>query len=182
MRLVSLPLCLAALLLLPPAAHAQQQIGYIDSQYILEQTPEYASVEQQMDRLARQWEQEIREAEAAVDERVQEYQARELLYTDEERSEKQEAIAQARQEAEALRTRYFGPEGQLYEQQQQLMRPIQERVLAAVETVAEAEGYDYVLDKSGELLIMFARDEHDLNTAVLRELGIDVDVDQTGSR
>lgn len=185
MRAVSFRSCCAALLtllFLPEAVHAQQKIGYIDSQYILEQTPEYATVEQQMDRLVAQWEEEIRAEQAAVDELVQEFQARELLYTDEERREKREAIAQARQAVEALRTKYFGPEGQLYTRQQQLMRPIQERVLTAVEEVAQAEGYDYVLDKSGELLLMFAREEYDLNEAVLRELGIDVDASRIGSR
>ncbi|PSQ87398.1 MAG: hypothetical protein BRD43_06050, partial [Bacteroidetes bacterium QS_4_64_154] len=50
--------------------------------------------------------------------------------------------------------------------------PIQERVLSATEEVATQEGYDYVFDKSKKVLFMYARDEHNLNDSVLRELGI----------
>lgn len=164
-------LCVGALVY---PAQAQQKIGYIDSDYILNQTPEYATVQQQIGRLEEQWRQEIKNKQAEVQELRREFEARELLYTEEERKRKQEEIQQAQQEVEQLRQRYFGPDGQLYQRQQELMRPIQERILTAVEEVATAEGYDYVFDKSGEFLFMFARDQYDLSDAVLRELGIDV--------
>ena len=166
---------LAALLYLAPRAHAQQQIGYVDSDYLLEQIPEAAAVEQRVDRLAADWEAEIAEKEAAAQELEQEFQARELLYTEEERQARRAEVEEARAEVQALRQRYFGPEGQLFERRQQLLRPIQERVLAAVEAVAQNEGYDYVLDKSSAFVLMYARDAYDLNAAVLQELGIVVD-------
>lgn len=173
-----LVVCVAALLglgALVSPAHAQQKIGYIDSEYILNQTPEYANVQQKLDQLEQQWRQEIQKKQQQVQELRREFEARELLYTEEERKNKQEEIRTAEKEVEQLRQRYFGPEGQLYQRQQELMRPIQERVLTAVEEVATAEGYDYVFDKSGEFLFMFARDQYDLSDDVLRELGIDVD-------
>lgn len=157
------------------SAQAQQKIGYIDSAYILDQMPEYATVQQKLDQLDQQWRREVEEKQKRVEELQQEYQARELLYTKEERQRQREAIEQARREVEQLRERYFGPEGELYSRQQELMRPIQERVLEAVEEVATAEGYDYVFDKSGDFLFMFAREQYDLSGQVLRELGIDVD-------
>jgi len=158
-----------------PAATAQQKIGYIDSEYILSQLPEYATVQQKLDRLEGQWRSEIEAARAEVDTLQEEFQARELLYTDQERARKREAIQQAKEQVQTLRQRYFGPDGELYTRQKELMRPIQERVLAAVEEVATGEGYDYVFDKSGDYLFMFARDQYDLSDAVLRELGINVD-------
>ena len=169
---------LAALLYLVPRAHAQQQIGYVDSDYLLEQIPEAAAAEQRVDRLAADWEAEIAEQEAAAEALEQEFQARELLYTDEERETRRAAVEEARAEVQALRQRYFGPEGQLFEQRQQLLRPIQERVLTAVETVAQNEGYDYVLDKSSAFVLMYARDAYDLNEEVLQELGIDIDASE----
>lgn len=159
-------------------ATAQQRIGYIDSEYILNQTPEYATVQQKLDRLEEQWRQEIETKRDEVETLREEFQARELLYTDEERQEKRQAIEQARREIEQLRARYFGPDGELYARQKELMRPIQERVLAAVEQVATSQGYDFVFDKSGDYLFMFARDEYDLSDDVLRELGIDVNNQQ----
>ncbi len=157
------------------AAQAQQTVGYVDTEHILAQMPEYADVQQKLDRLAQQWQAELETQQQVVDALMQEFQARELLYTDAERAERQQAIRQARDEQARLRERYFGPEGQLYAEQQRLMRPVQARVLTAVEQVARAEGYDYVFDKSSDLLFMFAREQYDLSRAVLEELGIDVE-------
>jgi len=165
-----------------PTAQAQQKIGYIDSEYILNELPEYATVQQKLDRLEEQWRADIDEARARVDTLQEEFQARELLYTDEERQAKREAIQEARERVQQLRQRYFGPDGELYSRQKELMRPIQERVLTAVEEVATAEGYDYVFDKSGDFLFMFARDQYDVSDAVLRELGITLDRQDRGEQ
>jgi outer membrane protein len=74
-----------------------------------------------------------------------------------------------------LRVKYFGPEGDIFLQQEQLMRPVQEKILQAINDVATSEGYDYVFDAAGEFLFMFKRDQYDLSDTVLRELGIDVE-------
>lgn len=155
-------------------AHAQE-IGYVDSEYVLNQMPEYATVQQKLDKLEQQWRSEIQQKEQEVQKLEQEFQARELLYTEEERKQKRKAIQRTRREIEQLRQRYFGPEGQLYSRQKDLMRPLQERILEAAENVATDEGYDYVVDKKGEALFLYAKKEHDLSDQVLRELGITVD-------
>lgn len=162
-------------LAMPALAYAQQRMGYVDSEYILSQTPEYATVQQQLDRMAQEWQSEVEERSAEVEELFREYQARELLYTNEERQRKREEIVQREEEIERLRMQYFGPEGDLFQQQEQLMRPIQEKILVAIEEVAERENYDYVFDKGGDYLFMFAREQFDLSRDVLIELGIDVE-------
>ena len=157
---------------------AQQKIGYVDTEYVLKNMPEYTTVQQKLDKLEQQWKQEIQKKRKEVQKLEQEFEARELLYTEQERTQKQEAIEQARTEVEQLRQQYFGPNGQLYSRQQELMRPIQERVLEATESVATDGGYDYVVDKKGETLFLYAKDEHDLSDRVLRELGINVETDE----
>lgn len=156
-------------------ALAQQNIAYIDSDFILEQTPEYQTIQQQLDRIAEEWQSELDERRQELDEQFREYQARELLYTNEERQSRRQEIVRSEEELEQLRVRYFGPEGEIFAEQERLMRPLQERILEAVEHVANAEGYDYVFDKSGEFLFMFARPQYDVSTLVLEELGIDTD-------
>lgn len=153
-------------------AHAQQKIGYVDSQRIMEQLPEYATVQQKLEKLETQWRDEIQKKREQVQQLQEEYRAWELLYTEEERAKKRKAIDRAQREVEQLRQKYFGPEGRLYTQQKELMRPIQERVLNAAEEVATTEGYDFVLDKAGKVLFMYAREEHNLTQSVLQELGI----------
>ncbi len=157
------------------SAQAQQKIGYVDSEYILGRTPEYTTIQQQLDRMAQDWQQELENRQEEVDEMFREYQARELLYTNEERQRKRQDIIRAEDEVERLRMQYFGPDGDLFSQQERLMRPIQERVLAAIEEVATREGYDYVFDKGGDFLFMFAKEQFDLSDEVLSELGIEVE-------
>ncbi len=165
-----------------PETAAQQRIGYVDSEFILSNTPEYATVQQQLDRMAQEWQSELDERRAEVDDMFREYQARELLYTNEERQRKREEILQAEDEVERLRMQYFGPDGELFQQQERLMRPIQEKILAAIEEVAVREGYDYVFDKGGDFLFMYAREQYDLSEEVLSELGIDLDTSASGAR
>ncbi len=164
----------AAMLSVAPV-YAQQKVGYVDSEYILEQLPEYATVQQQIDRTAQEWQQEIEEQRDEVDELFREYQARELLYTNEERQRQRDEIIQAEEEIERLRMQYFGPEGRLFQEQERLVRPVQESVLEAIEAVAIRDGYDYVFDKGGDYIFMYARDQLDLSDDVLEELGIDTD-------
>ena len=166
---------MAGLLLLTVAeAQAQQKLGYVDSDYILSRTPEYVSIQQQLDRTAEEWNREIDELSQQIDEMFRDYQARELLYTQEERQRKRQEIITAEEDLERKRAQYFGPDGEIFSQQEQLMRPIQERILTAIEAVAEQEGFDYVFDKSGDFLFLYARDNWNLSDNVLEELGIDV--------
>ena len=158
------------------APAAAQEVAYIDSEQILQQLPQYATVQQRLDRLTEQWEREVAAQKARVDTLREEFRAREPLYPEDERQRRRQEIEAAQQRVQQLRQRYFGPEeGRLYQRQQELMQPIQERVLAVVEEIAQAEGYDYVLDKGGPALFMYANEEHDLTADVLEELGIDID-------
>ena len=161
-------------------AAGQQRIAFINSDDVLNRIPEYQTVQQQVDRMAAEWETEIEAKRREVDQMFQEYQARELLYTSEERKNKREEIVRAEEEVERLRMQYFGPEGELFTEQDKLIRPLQERILAAVEEVATSEGYDYVFDRTGDFLFLFAREQHDLSDKVLQELGIDTEGSQTG--
>ena len=163
------------LLVLPAATWAQQKIAYIDAQYIYGRYPEFATAQQKLDRMAQEWQQELEKKQQEVDELFQEYQARELLYTQEERQRKRQEIMDGETQVERLRNQYFGPDGDLFKQQEQLLKPIQEKVLTAIEEIAQAEGYDYVFDKSGDFIFLYAREQFDLSNQVLEELGIEID-------
>lgn len=168
--------------LLVPASRAQQRLAYVDSDLIMSRIPDYATVQQQLDRIAQEWQQELEQKRREVDELFREYQTRELLYTNEERQRKREEIMRADDELERLRVEYFGPEGELFRQQERLVRPIQERVLAAIDDVATREGYDFVFDRAGDFLFLYAREQYDLSDEVLQTLGIDVDTQVRSSQ
>lgn len=169
-----LTLLLLLCALWPTAASAQHKIAFVDSEFIYKNYPEFATAQQNLDRMANGWESELEERQADLGELFKEYQARELLYTIDERQRKQQEIITVEEDIERLRMQYFGPEGELFRQQQQVLRPIQEKVLEAIEEVSVSEGYDYVFDRSGGTFVfLFANDRLDISELVLEELGID---------
>nr|BCX00902.1 MAG: membrane protein [Bacteroidota bacterium] len=169
MRCVGL---LAILGLWALSANAQQKIGYIDSEQILNRLPEYQDAQQRLERLAQQWQQQLEAMQREIDQLFRDYQAREVLYTEEMRRQKQQEILNKERALEQFREQKFGPQGELFQQQTQLIRPIQERVLQALRQVAEEQGYDFVFDRSGSLLFLYARPQYDLTDRVLEKLGI----------
>lgn len=178
MSRLSLPLVIAFFVVAGVrTSYGQQQLGYVDSEMILSRLPEYTSIQQNLDRLTGEWQSELDEQRSEVDRMFEEYQARELLYTNDERKRRREAILQAEEEVERLRIQYFGPQGELFKEQQELLAPLQERILEAVEIVAERGAYDFVFDRSGDFLFLFVRAEHNLTDQVLEELGIETERD-----
>lgn len=168
-----LSLVLSLLAVAAPAS-AQQKIGYIDSDRILSQMPEFQSAQQALDRQTQQWQAEVDAAAREAEELADAFAAREILFTDEERERQLAAVEAKRDERDALRTRYFGPQGELFREQQTQLRPAQERLLAAVEAVSEAQDYDYVFDRAGDYVFLYTRPRFDLTDDVLEELGIGV--------
>ena len=163
----------AVLALAATAASAQQRIGYIDSDVILEEMPEYQSAQQRLDGLIQEWQAELDRLGTELADLEREYEARALLFTDEERVRREQEIQAARQAVSAYRTQQFGPQGALFREQEQALRPVQQRILEAVEEVADRAGYDYVFDRSGDYVFLFASPQHNLTVRVMEELGLD---------
>lgn len=171
----------ALLFALAPEALAQQQIAHVDSEAVLSRLPEFQSAQQEVERLTAQYQSEVDDLVREAEQLEQDFELQGLLFTEQERETKQAAIRAKRQEADALRRRYFGPQGELVRGQQQTLRPIQERVLDAVETVADENGYDYVIDRSGGVVLLYAKPQHDLTERVLDELGVNTATSGGGS-
>ncbi len=170
MRLI---LGLIALAFVAAPTSAQQKLGFVDSDQILSLLPEYQTARDQVNRLAGQWQAELDGMAQEIVDLEQEFDARELLYTPEDRERKLSEISTRRTEMGQFRRRHFGPEGELFRQEQQAMRPIQERVLEAVEVIAEEGDYDFVFDRTGDLIFLFAKDVHNVTELVLDELDVD---------
>jgi len=73
-----------------------------------------------------------------------------------------------------FRNQYFGQNGELFKKQNELMKPVQDRIFKAVQEVAKEEGYDYVFDKSGDILLMYANEKYDLTQKIFIKLKVSV--------
>jgi len=175
MRAIRNLFLLSLIMVLASEVMAQdQKIGFFESDYILEQIPEYDGIEQQLDLLSSQWRQEIDQLENEIEELEEDYEAKEILYTDEIRNQRRQEISQKRQAKERYIDQKFGPEGEYFSRQKALLEPIQRQLFTAVRTVAEREGIDFVFDRSGDIYLVYANNEYDLNDEILEELGIEL--------
>ncbi len=155
-----------------------QRIAFIDSDYILSRIPEYDGVEQRLQQLSETWRDEISDMEREIDRLKTDFEAREILFTPEIRQERQQEIDNKIRERERYIDSRFGPNGDFFRQQRELLEPIQRRVAEAVEVVAERDGLDFVIDRSGDYVFFFARRQWNVSDEVLLELGIQVDETQ----
>ncbi len=156
---------------------AQQEIGYIDSDFIMEEIPEYTGIRQRLETIAQNWREEIDEMQVEIEQMKQDFEAREILFTPDVRRQRQQEIDQKVREREQYINQRFGPDGDYFRQQEELLEPLQQRILEAVVRVAEREGYDHVYDRAGDYLFLYSRRRHDISRDVLDELGIFVEDD-----
>jgi len=174
-KYITLAIASLALLLCVNTAGAQEQkIGYFDSDFILSNLPEYNGLEQQLQLIASQWRSELDQMQAELEELQKDFEAKEILYTPEIRKQKQEEIQQKRQEIQLFRDQKFGPNGDYFKRQEELLKPIQRQVFEAVRNVAVRNGYDFVFDRAGDIRLVYARNEWSIDEEVLIELGIDI--------
>jgi len=150
-----------------------QKIGYIDSDEIIEQMPEYTGIEQRLNLLSESWRDEIRQMDREIDRREEEFAAREILYTDEVREQQMQEIEQLIEERERFREEKFGPDGEYFQRQKELLEPIQRQVFDAVNRVANREGFDFVFDRAQDVRFLFAKSEWNITDEVMIELGVE---------
>ena len=149
-------------------------IGFYESDKVLTHIPEYEGIQQQLNVLSEGWQEEIRELEQEIQAMQEDFEAKEILYTEEIRNQRRQEIDQKIKQKDALLAQRFGPEGEYFSRQRELLEPIQRQVFTAVKTVAERKNLDFVFDRSGDIYMVYARNEWDITNDILLELGIEV--------
>ena len=153
------------------SAQQNQRIAYVDSDYILENIPEYGDAQEEINQLSKKWEKEITALFQEAQELDREYQAESVLLSEDQKRKKKEAIAAKRQEAENLRMQYYGPEGELFTKRTELIQPIQEKVYNAINQVALTKNYAFVFDKAAGTSMLYCNEKNDISDEVLDEIG-----------
>ena len=148
-----------------------QRFGYIESDYIMKQLPEYEKVSQEMDRLTSEWNQEIIIKKRALDSLRNNYLEEEVLLTKEMKDKKQEHITSSEQELRSHQSRTFGYEGLFFLKQKELLQPIQEKIFKAVMKICKQRRIQFMYDKSADYVMVYANPKYDYSDYVLEELG-----------
>ncbi len=153
-------------------AQAQRgvRIGYIDMEYILESVPEYKEASVQLDGKVQRWKQDLEQKQKAIDQMKLNLSNERVLLTKELIEERDEEIKILEDEMFKYQQDRFGPGGDLMIQRRQLVQPIQDQVFNIVQEIAENKKYDFVFDKSADVVMLFAAERNDLSDEVLRSI------------
>lgn len=149
-----------------------QKYAYIDSDYILENVPEYKEAKEKLDKLAERWMKEVEERNALIKVKKDNFTREEVLLPAEEKQKRKEEIEKMETEVMELQKMRFGVKGDYFQKRQELIKPIQDKVFEAIQEVASKKSFTFVFDKANQSNLVYADPKMDMSDAVLKEMGI----------
>lgn len=149
-----------------------QRYAVIDTRYILSKIPEYKEADKRLQLIGEQWQKEIDDKQAMLDKMYKNFDAEQFMLTEDLRKKREDELFVREKELRELQKKRFGYEGDLFRERQRLVKPIQDKLYNAVQKLAIAKSYDFILDKSEGITIIFADPKLDKSDEVLKELGI----------
>jgi outer membrane protein len=164
-------LSILALVVFSAFAVKAQKIGYVDTDYILTSIPEYKAAQGEIDKLSVDWQKEIEAKYTEIDKLYKAYQADAILLTDDMKKKRENEIINKEKEVKELQKQRFGVDGELFKKRQELVKPLQDKIYNAVKQVAEKNGLAIVLDKAGQVSILYANTKYDKSEEVLTAMG-----------
>ena len=149
-----------------------QRFAYVNSDYILKHIPEYAAAQKQLATLSEQFQKEVDSRFQEIDRLYKAYQADQVLMTADMRKRREAEIVEKEKAAKDFQRQKFGPDGELTQRSNLLIKPIQDRVAKAIQAVAEADNLDMVFDKNSEVMMLYANPRYDKSADVITRLGL----------
>lgn len=162
---------LSALLLMSFSILSAQRFAYVDTEYILENIPDYKEAQTELDKVSVEWQKQLERRYSEIDQMYKNYQAEQILLTEEMKIKREEEIIKKEKEAKEYQKVKFGVDGELFKKRQELVKPIQDKVYDAIKSVANASSYDIIFDKSSGVSMLYTNAKYNKSDAVLKKLG-----------
>jgi outer membrane protein len=160
-------------IILPAFSFAQLKIGYVDSDTIMDKLPDAQDARQKLDAQIKEWQDELNKLENNWKQKYDDYQKRKLIMTDQTRAETEAELVKLEKEVADYREKKFGTNGELFQKQDELMHPVQNKIFNTIQEIAKDEDLDFVFDRSGDVMLLYAKDEYDLTQKVLDKLKVE---------
>lgn len=148
-----------------------QKYALIDMEYILKNIPAYEMTNEQLSQVSKKWQNEVYALQQEAQNMYKTYQSDLVFLSAEMKTKREEEIVKKEQEAQDLKRKYFGADGELYKKRESLMKPIQDEIYNAVKEISEDKGYQLVIDRASAMSIIFASPKIDISNEVLVKLG-----------
>jgi outer membrane protein len=171
MRIYRLGLFIVGLALMPCITEAELKIGYIDSQALMEQLPEFREAQQSLMQLKQDYENQAQDRDVKLRKMQEDFKRQELLLSEARKAEMQAEFEEKVQQLQLFTQEKLGPEGELMRKNIELMEPIFNRINDAIKLLAEESGYDYVLDSAAQSAsLVYANEKYDLTETLIEAM------------
>lgn len=148
-----------------------QKYAYVDTDYILASIPEYSAAKKELNSISVKWQKEIETKISEVDKMYNDLQVEKILLTEDLRIKREEEIIKKEREVKDLQMKRFGADGDLFKKQQELIKPIQDKVYNAIMELAESKGIGMVFDKAGTTTVIYSQAKYNISDDVIRQMG-----------
>ena len=160
-----------SILLLATGISLAQKYAFVDTEYILDRIPAYKAAQDQLDKMAQDWQEEVETMYGGIEKMYQDFQAEKVLLTEEMKTKKEEEIITREKEVKDLQQKYFGRDGNLFDKRQELIKPIQDEVYRAVKEIASEGNYAVIFDTASGANMLYTNPKYDKSDEVLEKLG-----------
>lgn len=145
---------------------SQTKVGYIDSKKIIDNMQEAKDAKQKLDNLVSEWQKELGQLQDSLKIIKDDFDKKKLILSDQMKTQMEKEIKDIETSISNFKTQKFGENGEYFQKQTDFMKPVQDRIFKAIETVANKEDYDYVFDRNSDLLLLFVNEKYDLTAKV----------------
>jgi outer membrane protein len=152
------------------ATLGQSKIGYVDSKSIFGKLPDAQDARQKLDAMIKDWQADLRKMEDEKKAKESDLDKRKLILTEQTRSDLENEIKKIDQQISDYRDKKFGTNGELFQQQENLMKPVQNKIFTAIQEVAKDQELDFVFDRSGTVVLLYAKEKYDITPLVMDKL------------
>lgn len=157
-------------LLLPSLVYSQAKIGYVDSKIIIESMEDAKDAQKNLDNLVISWKAELQHLTDSLAAVKEDFEKKKLILTDKVKQQKEEEIKGLEKRISDYKTVKFGEGGEYFQKQNEFMKPVQDKVFKAIQDAAKEGNYDYVFDRSSEILLLYVNEKYDLTQKVIKKL------------
>ncbi len=148
-----------------------QTFAYVDSEYVLENIPDYKEAQDELDKLSIEWQKQLERRYTEIDKMYKNYQAEQILLTEDMKVKREEEIIKKEKEAKEYQKQKFGVDGELFQKRKELVKPIQDKVYNAISEIANYKRLGIVFDKASGLTMLFTNPKYNISDDVLKKLG-----------
>ena len=163
---VVLTLVVITLLCVTGSAFSQTKVGYIDSKKIVDNMQEAKDAKQKLDNLVQEWQKQLSDLQDSLKRTKDDFEKKRLILSEQLKLQYEKSIKDIETNVSNFKVQKFGEGGEYFQKQIEFMKPVQDRIFKAIETVAKKDDFDYIFDRNSDLLLLYVNEKYDVTLKV----------------